>query len=575
MVSQLFRLRSPLRSLCVNTVLVVGWIIVVMTTLMRSYRTCIRPIRILQFHHYIRRSLVHRRAPKILLILLLALVSLYAIHSQLQQTEIIHVLHPGFPLIVYSEDSYPSVLEHDVIGKIPYQMQQDVALRFKHQPKPKSHFNLLSTDREPSCQALIKGDPEEINYALQYMDQMKDKPASIDLSVYIHAPEDCQNFIKSRGYITHALPEETDFPIAYSIMMYRDADQAERLLRAIYRPSNYYCIHVDAKADSSVQKAMLGVTKCLPHVFLASKQNIVDWAQFKFAYQMDKEVTFRSEEGKAVAILIVRIEPQPHVVDQTFRFHHPENSFLKKSIRLPPYQTLPGVPIGGVGINQVYVRCSDPNVIIDCKPTQPGEPHDIFLKIVTGKKIRHYARRWYENLPPPNNIQPYKGLVFVIVSRGYVDYILHDPVAHKLLEWVSHTDFPDESYFSTLNHNPHLAVPGSYKGNPETNADFKPYIARFVNWGVGWIDSQGRYPFYWPCGGKRVRRVCIFGIKDLELLVNRRELFANKFILDFQPLALDCLEEWHFNMTLSEYAGKLTIDTTWYQSLDIVKNKVL
>ncbi|KAI8794088.1 nephrocystin-4 isoform X1 [Biomphalaria glabrata] len=96
------------------------------------------------------------------------------------------------------------------------------------------------------------------------------------------------------------------------------------------------------------------------------------------------KVTFRSEEGKAVAILIVRIEPQPHVVDQTFRFHHPENSFLKKSIRLPPYQTLPGVPIGGVGINQVYVRCSDPNVIIDCKPTQPGEPHDIFLKVAVG-----------------------------------------------------------------------------------------------------------------------------------------------------------------------------------------------
>ncbi|KAH9515049.1 hypothetical protein Btru_019016 [Bulinus truncatus] len=265
---------------------------------------------------------------------------------------------------------------------------------------------------------------------------------------------------------------------------------------------------------------------------------------------------------------------------------------------------------------------------------------------------RHYSRRWYENLPPPNNIQPYKGLVFVLVSRGFVDYILHNPVAQKLLDWVSHTDFPDESYFSTLNHNPHLAVPGSYKAelilyassiaelilyasitelilyassiaelilyassiaelilyassiaelilyassiaelilyassiaelilyassHPETNADSKPYIARFVNWGVGWIDSQGRYPFYWPCGGKRVRRVCIFGVKDLELLVNRRELFANKFILDFEPLALDCLEEWHFNMTLAEYAGKLTIDTSWYQNLDIVRNKVL
>ncbi|XP_005100301.1 nephrocystin-4 isoform X2 [Aplysia californica] len=92
-------------------------------------------------------------------------------------------------------------------------------------------------------------------------------------------------------------------------------------------------------------------------------------------------VLFRSQEGKVVAILNIKVEPQPHVVDQTFRFHHPENSFLKKSVRLPPFHTLPGAPVGGGGISQVFVRCSDPNVVLDCKPTQPGEPHDIFMKV--------------------------------------------------------------------------------------------------------------------------------------------------------------------------------------------------
>ncbi|KAH9490048.1 Nephrocystin-4 [Bulinus truncatus] len=104
----------------------------------------------------------------------------------------------------------------------------------------------------------------------------------------------------------------------------------------------------------------------------------------KFLESRLSKVVFRSEEGKAVAILNVRIEPQPHVVDQTFRFHHPENSFLKKSIRLPPFQTFPGAPVGGVGINQVYVRCSDSHIITDCKPTQPGEPLDIFVKVAVG-----------------------------------------------------------------------------------------------------------------------------------------------------------------------------------------------
>ncbi|KAH9515052.1 Beta-1,3-galactosyl-O-glycosyl-glycoprotein beta-1,6-N-acetylglucosaminyltransferase [Bulinus truncatus] len=314
-----------------------------------------------------------------------------------------------------------------------------------------------------------------------------------------------------------------NFPLAYSIMMYRDASQAERLLRAIYRPSNYYCIHVDAKADKDVQEAMTGISRCLPNVFLASKQNVVNWAQFN------------------------SLEPWIYCMRDLWKFSW--KYFINLTGQEFPLKT-------NLQIIKILKALNGSNV-------------------VDTTTYEHYSRRWYENLPPPNNIQPYKGLVFVLVSRGFVDYILHNPVAQKLLDWVSHTDFPDESYFSTLNHNPHLAVPGSYKGHPETNADSKPYIARFVNWGVGWIDSQGRYPFYWPCGGKRVRRVCIFGVKDLELLVNRRELFANKFILDFEPLALDCLEEWHFNMTLAEYAGKLTIDTSWYQNLDIVRNKVL
>ena len=50
-----------------------------------------------------------------------------------------------------------------------------------------------------------------------------------------------------------------------------------------------------------------------------------------------------AEDGKPMSLLRLRVEPQPHVVDQTFRFHHPENSFLRKSVRLPPFHTLPGI----------------------------------------------------------------------------------------------------------------------------------------------------------------------------------------------------------------------------------------
>lgn len=56
------------------------------------------------------------------------------------------------------------------------------------------------------------------------------------------------------------------------------------------------------------------------------------------------QVSFQVSGGKPIALLRVKVEPQPHVVDQTFRFYHPELTFLKKTIRLPPWHTLPGEP---------------------------------------------------------------------------------------------------------------------------------------------------------------------------------------------------------------------------------------
>ncbi|XP_046554926.1 LOW QUALITY PROTEIN: nephrocystin-4-like [Haliotis rubra] len=95
-------------------------------------------------------------------------------------------------------------------------------------------------------------------------------------------------------------------------------------------------------------------------------------------------IIFKSEDGKPIAVLHLKVEPQPHVVDQTFRFFHPEQSFLKKSIRLQDLHALPANQIGGSGVSKVYVRCSDTNVVCDSRATQPGEPHDVFVKCPLG-----------------------------------------------------------------------------------------------------------------------------------------------------------------------------------------------
>ena len=60
----------------------------------------------------------------------------------------------------------------------------------------------------------------------------------------------CDNFLHASDYIRKPLNSQDDgFPIAYSIVMYKDPEQVERLLHAIYRPQNHYCIHVDSKVS--------------------------------------------------------------------------------------------------------------------------------------------------------------------------------------------------------------------------------------------------------------------------------------------------------------------------------------
>ncbi|XP_047228161.1 nephrocystin-4-like isoform X4 [Girardinichthys multiradiatus] len=91
------------------------------------------------------------------------------------------------------------------------------------------------------------------------------------------------------------------------------------------------------------------------------------------------KVTFRAEDGKPMAICQVNVEPTPHVVDQTFRLYHPELCFLKKAIRLPPWQDPTAEDPDSWTLNSV--RCSDPNIICQTRMLVPGEPQDVYLKV--------------------------------------------------------------------------------------------------------------------------------------------------------------------------------------------------
>ena len=139
--------------------------------------------------------------------------------------------------------------------------------------------NIKSHQFFPACQQIIAGDQRFIKKAQNTMRRWQ----KLHLSTldYIKLSSHCENFISNREYVLTALSKnEEEFPIAFSITTYRDIEQFERLLRAIYRPQNYYCIHVDKKSPQIFHRAVQHISSCFSNVFVTSNIISVTWGEF-------------------------------------------------------------------------------------------------------------------------------------------------------------------------------------------------------------------------------------------------------------------------------------------------------
>ena len=130
-----------------------------------------------------------------------------------------------------------------------------------------------------SCTALFSDDAAEMSKAMKL--QSSNFATSTPPDEYVKQASNCGVFIKQRRYLT--LPvndEEADFPLAFSILLYKDVEQFERLLRAVYRPQNVYCVHVDNKSSTAIKDAVQSVAACFDNVFVSPNSYDVQGGTF-------------------------------------------------------------------------------------------------------------------------------------------------------------------------------------------------------------------------------------------------------------------------------------------------------
>jgi len=85
--------------------------------------------------------------------------------------------------------------------------------------------------------------------------------------------------------------------------------------------------------------------------------------------------------------------------------------------------------------------------------------------------------------------------------------------------------------------------------------DHKPWLAAFAKWQP--VDD---------CKGKWRHTSCVYGIEDLPQLMTRKEFFANKFDVEFEPFARECLAAW---IKFKEVCPQ-EVNLTYYENLPFV-----
>ncbi|XP_070172951.1 beta-1,3-galactosyl-O-glycosyl-glycoprotein beta-1,6-N-acetylglucosaminyltransferase-like isoform X2 [Littorina saxatilis] len=356
-----------------------------------------------------------------------------------------------------------------------------------------------------NCRRAWDGDTTEVTKAKR-MTKARQRPGT-SLRQYERLTRNCSSYRQHGGFRTIAsvAEEELSFPLAFNILVYKDVEQAERLVRAIYRPHNVYCIHIDAKSDRVFRRKLTLISRCLPNVFLSDTSVNVTWGTFS---TLEAELTCMRQ-------LMTQRVAWRYLINLTG-----QEFPLKTNREL-------------VQILKAFKGAND----------------------ISGKTWKD-EHRWEQFLPAPYNLTIHKGSVHIAVSRAFVDYVLSSRVSQELQDWVKPVPISDEIFFNTLDHNPQLGAPGSL--SEHMNFSHSDSFTRYKVWS---------FQKYLPCGGRFVREICHLGVEDLQRLTTSSQMFANKFSYNYQPLAYDCLEEWLFWKIRREEEGRaVSLNLSLYES---------
>ncbi|CAD7973952.1 unnamed protein product [Amoebophrya sp. A120] len=141
---------------------------------------------------------------------------------------------------------------------------------YRRQAREKAVSSLSSSGARPMSSAMrppaehVDSSPLDLSFLTDVITSITNSNPGSALSTHT-VKQQCFDWVKNRGYYLDSpfSEEEKQFPLAYILLVHKHIGQVERLLRAIWHRQNYYCVHVDIKADEEFRNQVRALVHCL------------------------------------------------------------------------------------------------------------------------------------------------------------------------------------------------------------------------------------------------------------------------------------------------------------------------
>ncbi|KAK0401891.1 hypothetical protein QR680_016032 [Steinernema hermaphroditum] len=312
----------------------------------------------------------------------------------------------------------------------------------------------------------------------------------------------CQDIKDNFAFLEYPLsPEELQFPLAFGLLVHSDATQ----------PQNQFCIAVDANADRQFKEQMFLLGSCFSNIFVMITP-AVTWCGFSVLQGVYSCVEYLAK------------------LPDDWKYYQ-----YLSGVDLPLKTNLEMVRI----FKQLNGSFNSGIYDLEESRRQNGKPSPLPL---------------------------WKSSLSATFSRESAHFMLKSRLVQQTYKYLRSTFCPDETFWTTIAGNPHLLqMPGGFNATlwkekltgvwdkkhrrrgeklRFKKREFGPYqpetyyISRYQVW-----NNYNFRKLRAQCHGIFAQESCVYGVRDLTTLINRPELVAHKFYMEYQPAAYFCLYE--------------------------------